>query len=559
MKRYPGAQPFSTEQQRVFFGREQELDALRRMVEIEPMVVLFAKSGMGKSSLLNAGLIAEVLKVGRFAPISIRFGAHTEGSKTTPLELAREQLAAGGKQEKNFLEKIKPKNENSLWFHLKNRQLAAQKPNNFLLIFDQFEELFTYPEAEIAAFGRQLSELLFTDIPDRFREKLEAGLEKTPDFLSESELRELHRPLNLRVVMAIRSDRMSLLNKLAPYLPNILENCRELAPLNRQQAESAILSPAYLPQEDGFDSPVFDFEDEAVEKLLDFLSEDGKQEIESFQLQILCEYAERAVVLKQKRLLVSAADFAEPNAILENYYLDKIAELPEEEQLPARKLIEEGLIFEEEERRLSLYEGQILKTYGVSENLLQRLLNTHLIRSEPSLRGGYTYELSHDTLVAPVLKAKAKRLEEERKIAEEKEQLRREQELAELRQKAEEERQRAEKEQHLRLQAERQRRFARRVSALAVILALFAGWQYFAAENAREAAVTNFENLKKTQEAKMKLERQIIIQQAETYEQANEYWLARESWRAALQLDSLASDAAYIREQIERCGKLLGE
>ena len=50
--------------------------------------------------------------------------------------------------------------------------------------------------------------------------------------------------------------------------------------------------------------------------------------------------------------------------IYQNYYdhhIDLVGN--SEEQLAARLLIEEGLIFESEERRLSLYEGQILDTY----------------------------------------------------------------------------------------------------------------------------------------------------------------------------------------------------
>jgi uncharacterized protein HemX len=45
------------------------------------------------------------------------------------------------------------------------------------------------------------------------------------------------------------------------------------------------------------------------------------------------------------------------------------------------------------------------------------------------LNGGYTYELSHDTLVSPVLKAKKLRLDADRKIVEEKMQMERAVEL----------------------------------------------------------------------------------------------------------------------------------
>ena len=191
------------------------------------------------------------------------------------------------------------------------------------------------------AFGQQLSELLYTNIPDRFRKQLEAGLKANPDFLTETDMQQLHQPFELRVVMAIRSDRMSLMNKLKTFLPNILENCYELRSLTIEEAESAILSPAYLPQETGpFDSPVFDYEDQAVASLIDFLSEGRTQEIESFQLQILCEYVERQVILKQGKTLVTKTDIANPDLILENYYLGKINDLPDAARLPARRLIE---------------------------------------------------------------------------------------------------------------------------------------------------------------------------------------------------------------------------
>lgn len=445
-----------------------------RFITGEQLVVLYGKSGLGKSSLLNAGLMPMVRAKGNLEPLSFRFGAYNEDNKLSPLSSSKEGLSNGVVSVAVELEKIKPSGEDSLWFHLKNRQLSGGA-KGYLLIFDQFEELFTYPKEAVQAFGQQLSELLFTTIPEHFRVNLEAGLKSSPDFLTEKEMQRLHQPFDLRIVMAIRSDRMSLMNQLKPFLPNILQNCFELRSLTVQEAESAILSPAYLPQEVGpFDTPVFDYEDAAVASLIDFLSENHTQEIESFQLQILCEYVERYVVLKKGKNLVSQQDIARPELILENYYLDKINELPEADRLPARQLIEEGLVFEEEERRLSLYEGQIARNYGISNDLLAMLLNTHLIRSEPSLRGGYTYELSHDTLVSPVLKAKAKRLEGERLEAARKAQQLKEEEMAELRRVAEEERLKTLKERELKEKAQVSETRARHRTRIAMVTSAFA-------------------------------------------------------------------------------------
>jgi hypothetical protein len=196
-------------------------------------------------------------------------------------------------------------------------------------------------------------------------------------------------------------------------MPQILLNCYELKPLSRQQAEEAIVSPAQKSGE--FQSPLFTYQPEALQKILDYLTQKGTKPIESFQLQILCQFVEETLIIARNDTSVEENDLGELEAIYRNYYENSLKKLgTEEEQHKARIFIEEGLIFAKEERRITLYEGQIHGTFDISEELLQRLSDTHLIRSEPHSSGGYMYELSHDTLVAPILKAKAQRYQSER-------------------------------------------------------------------------------------------------------------------------------------------------
>ena len=307
-----------------------------------------------------------------------------------------------------------------------------------------------------------------------------------------------------------------------------------------------------------------------MESLIDFLSQRRKQEIESFQLQILCEYVEQNVVIKQDKLLVTTKDVAQPEKILENYYLDKIKEIPDEkDQLAARKLIEEGLIFEEEERRLSLYEGQINSGFGVNKELLGVLLDTHLIRSEPSMRGGYTYELSHDTLVGPVLKAKGRRMEEENIIREKEERAQKAFELKELRKKAETERLRAEQEKQLREEAELAHRKARRrlriafgVSILAIALAGIALTQYVIAENAKidaefQTRVTQqtLEDLQKEQSAKNQLKVEQLRVEAETFAKSGDYFFAIQKLEEAKNIDSSNAEIKQLLKTYQQLQK----
>ena len=56
--RYPGVRPFADSEadQRVFFGRGREIHELFHQIHTTNLLVLFGKSGLGKTSLLQAGL-----------------------------------------------------------------------------------------------------------------------------------------------------------------------------------------------------------------------------------------------------------------------------------------------------------------------------------------------------------------------------------------------------------------------------------------------------------------------------------------------------------------------
>ncbi|HET9256420.1 MAG TPA: ATP-binding protein, partial [Pseudonocardiaceae bacterium] len=72
---YPGTGPFSEDQKRYFFGRDQDtqylLDRLRQRQQYRGggPVVLAAASGTGKSSLLAAGLIPALGRTPGFAAL----------------------------------------------------------------------------------------------------------------------------------------------------------------------------------------------------------------------------------------------------------------------------------------------------------------------------------------------------------------------------------------------------------------------------------------------------------------------------------------------------------
>jgi ABC-type glutathione transport system ATPase component len=71
--RYPGALPFGDTDldRRRFFGREREIDDLSYQIIGTHLLVLFGKSGLGKTSLLQAGVFPR-LREHDLLPIAVR-------------------------------------------------------------------------------------------------------------------------------------------------------------------------------------------------------------------------------------------------------------------------------------------------------------------------------------------------------------------------------------------------------------------------------------------------------------------------------------------------------
>ena len=418
-QRYPGLRPFTQEDRLVFCGRENDLERLNALLELNPLLVLYGKSGMGKSSLIEAGLLPDLRK--SYPVISVRFNQFDDA--VSPLDLLNQRLDDQTDDE-IFQANIRKENI-SLWQKCKQIQKANPQSKGILFVFDQFEELFMHKEG-VEAFTAAISELLSDKMDAGFREDLENAMMDNPEVLSDEEWNFIDKPLNVKILFSIRSDKMALLNRMSRQIPEVLLNCYELKAFDIMQARMAINLPAMT--EGSFDSPAFRFAPAAIHTLIDYLSKDRSDTIEPFQLQILCENIEHKLIngeirttLEDGQPLVLKEDLGDLTAISQNYYESQIEKAGDkEDQLKARILLEEALILPDEKQRLSLDIGQIKHNYQINESLLNKLIDARLLRSEPNSRGGVSYEISHDTLVGPILLSRDRRLKEDYEVAQRK-------------------------------------------------------------------------------------------------------------------------------------------
>jgi hypothetical protein len=404
LRRYPGVKPFETSERALFFGRDKDIEDLLDLIWLEKLVVLFGKSGYGKSSLINAGILPEIEQ--EAVPIVVRLGSYVAGQMPTPLDNLQRKIddALSNNAEADFIDALNvPK---TLWHQMKRKQSRQQR--RFVLIFDQFEEFFTYPIAEQNAFKEQLADLLYTEVPQAIR--------NLNDTFSESQQTFIATPFDAKVLFAIRADRMSLLDSMKDKLPAILQKRYELRGLSEEQARQAIEKPAKSAGE--FQSPTFTYSDDALCVMTQKLSETKVSQrtgIEAFQLQILCEYLEDKIIRGEiPNNRIEPIYFADKiNEIYEGYYERLIEKLDPNVQHAAQLLIEEKLIFEDEKtgeaRRLSVDSGVLLNEKGITQTLLNQLESTFLLRREATSTGGFNYEVSHDTMIAPILKSKGER------------------------------------------------------------------------------------------------------------------------------------------------------
>ena len=384
--RYPGIHSFTDAERGEFFGREREIKELYRLLLLNPVVVLFGKSGTGKTSLLQAG-VAPLLHERLLEPLKLRLN-----DTANPIRRQLwEQFNSG-----DYLPVDTPDNLSLSELCTRFDSSLGGEALSPVLLLDQFEELFTlYPDhsEERADFIAQLAELLH---------------------------RQNDSAPRVRVVISLRSDFLYLLDRLSARIPAILRCRYELRALDEDNARRAITAPATLPGD--YASQPFQFSAEALETALDGLSGQsetgaaGSREVEAFLLQQFCRRLENQLIQEQAPagFSVTPAYFGGGQGItkmLDDFYAEVLARFPDAAaRRRVQQLVEEKLI--SGERRI-IGERETLKNdLGLTNADLDLLCAERLLRQEPRGAALY-YELSHDTLLAPILKSRKARLEAE--------------------------------------------------------------------------------------------------------------------------------------------------
>ncbi len=103
-------------------------------------------------------------------------------------------------------------------------------------------------------------------------------------------------------------------------------------------------------------------------------------------------------------------DVGNLDVVLRGYYLSQIKSLERrKDRKLARRLLEDHLVLPKSRQRTSKDAAYIKEILGVDQGLLEKLEESRLIRGIHKRGGNPIYEISHDTLVEPILSEKRER------------------------------------------------------------------------------------------------------------------------------------------------------
>jgi len=139
---WPGLDPFDEVDREYFHGRTAESAELLRRLRRELLTVLFGRSGLGKTSLIKAGLFP-LLREEDCLPVYVRLDHRDQAPELREQVFrALQTSCAAGR-----VQATQPARDESLWSFFHRRDVEfwndRNRPVTPVIVLDQFEEIFT--------------------------------------------------------------------------------------------------------------------------------------------------------------------------------------------------------------------------------------------------------------------------------------------------------------------------------------------------------------------------------------------------------------------------------
>jgi len=396
-----GLESFTEETRGYFHGREEEIAELARRVQRKLLAILFGQSGLGKTSILRAGIVPRLRREG-YCPVYVRIDYSRESPP--PSEQIKQAIFRATEGRGKWTRPGTAIPGESLWEFLHHRDDVLRDDEGRvltpLLIFDQFEEIFTLGQDD--DFGRKRVAEFIQDLADLAENRPPKSLEAMLDLEETLVERFDFSRADYRILIALREDYLAHLEAFKGQMPSITQNRMRLARMTGEQALSAVMKPGgrLVTQEVA----------EAIVRFVAGGAELRNAEVEPSLLSLVCRELNNAR-RAQGRAEISADLLAgSRDTILNEFYERSVGDQP----AGVRRFVEDEMLTESGFRE-SLAEERVVKAFaaaGAAPNALPTLVNRRLLRIEERL-DVRRVELTHDVLCAVVRASRDLRHERE--------------------------------------------------------------------------------------------------------------------------------------------------
>jgi WD40 repeat protein len=385
---WPGLFPYSEESSRFFNGRERETAELLRLVRRDTLCLLYGQSGLGKSSLIQAGLFPR-LRQEALLPVYVRldFAARDLDLRSQFWQVFTRVLDG------QDIDARRPSADDSLWEYFNDAALEFWDSQNRaltpVLVLDQFEEVFTRggnrgTEPAEGSFLRELGDLIDARVPASVHTLLEDDPGASARF-------HFGTP-RFRVLIGFREDFLPEFDDLFRALRLPAGSRLRLARMREEQALEAVRRTGGR-LVDG----------EVAAQIVAFVS--GREsairartaEVEPALLSVVCYELNNRRRARGEPHISSALLSGARDQIIEEFYHRSLAGTP----YAVREFVEEELLTESGYRDSAAIDDA-LKRPGVTEEAIRDLVEKRVVRLEERF-GVLRIELTHDIL-APVVR-----------------------------------------------------------------------------------------------------------------------------------------------------------
>ncbi len=395
---WPGLRAFTESDKEFFFGRERETAALVSLIQRESVVVLFGQSGLGKTSLIQAGIFPELAKLD-FLPLRVRFEF---GEDDPPLaeQIMRELFK---RLDEARITPPPPDPGETLWAYFHRRDVDFWGPRNRLytpvIVLDQFEEVFTLGQAgakvsrRVAEFFAEFESLLEHRPSDAIRADLEAHPEKAGRF-------DIDRQ-SIKFVVSMREDFLAYLEPLRDRMPSLLANPFRLERMKGAQALEVVERPGREI-----------VENEVARDIVDFVSSSQRMEstrtledrdVDPALLSVVCDELNRRRVELGQHTITSDLLTEEREEIIRKFYERSFEDIDPR----IRDWVEDELLTSSGYRKPAALEDALKQ--GLPSAAFDQLVNRRVLHREK--RSGVIWlELTHDLLTDPASRSRTARM-----------------------------------------------------------------------------------------------------------------------------------------------------